>query len=220
MDGSESDRIAAPAPQARARPSRRGLAIAGAAWVAVTGGALGVASLLNSEPRDAPPPLQSVAPQGLPLLFVYLDRALPAEVANLPTLADQVTRLEELATTENDPARWVELGTIAQRAGNLDAAEAAFQQALTIDRDRLDATVGLAMNLGATGPEGLAEAEQVLAELERRTPGSQLVVFNRGIVAVYRRDRPQIERSFARAIALGPNTPLGSLARRFRSATP
>ena len=108
----------------------------------------------------------------------------------------------------------MELGTVALRGGDLNTARLVFERALTLDRDRLDAKVGLAMVDGATGPDGLKRAAKTLSELETSNPNSQLAVFNLGMVAAYRGDRETLERAFTRAAALGPNTPLGALARQ------
>ena len=222
MDGSESQRIAAPAAPAarpaRGRPSfgRKQLAIAAAVWAVLVVAALGIAAALNDDPVRATS--ESVAPAGLPPLRLYLDRPLPKEVTDLPTLAAQADRLQQLATGTDDPARWVELGTVALRGGDLNTARLVFERALTLDRERLDAQVGLAMVDGATGPEGLGRAAKTLAALESRNPNSQLVVFNVGMIAAYRADRATIDRAFGRASALAPNTPLAALARRLAAA--
>lgn len=214
MDGSESSRIAAPA--LGQRIPRRKVAITIGVWAALVAGALGAAAALDTPP--APPPPASVAPEGLPPLFLYLDRALPTEVTKLADGASQVSRLEELATTTDEPARWVELGAVAQRVGDLGSAKLAFERALTVSPGRLDARVGLVMNDGATGPEGLARAAAALQALAPGFPTSQLLAFNTGMIAVYRADRPVIASAFSRAASLGPTTPLGVLARRFGAA--
>jgi hypothetical protein len=211
MDGSESIRIATPA-SGRGIP-RRKLAITVGVWAALVAAALGVAAALDTTP--APPPPASVAPQGLPPLFLYLDRALPAEVTKLQDVASQVQRMQELATTTDAPARWVELGAVAQRVGDLGAAKLAFERALLGEPGRLDAEIGLAINDGATGPQGLDRAAATLGALAPRYPKSQLLAFNTGMIAVYRADRAGIATAFARAVSLGPTTPLGKLARRF-----
>ena len=214
MDGSESIRIATPA-SVRGVP-RRKLAITVGVWAVLVAGALGAAAALDTTPAPpAPPPPESVAPQGLPPLFLYLDRALPAELTKLQDVTSQVQRLQELATTTDAPARWVELGAVAQRLGDLGSAELAFERALLTAPGRLDAEIGLAMNDGATGPQGLDRAATVLAALAPRYPKSQLLAFNTGMIAVYRADRVGIATAFARAVSLGPTTPLGELARRF-----
>lgn len=214
MDGSESIRIAATAPASGV--TRRKVMLVAAVWVAVVAAALGVGAALDTPPE--PPPPASVAPEGLPPLFLYLDRSLPADVVNRPDIGAQVERLQELATSTDNPARWVELGVVAQRIGDLGAAKLAFQRALVVDPGRLDAQIGLAMTDGATGPEGLARAATTLADLAATFPTSQLLTFNTAMVAVYRRDAPTIAREFGRAAALGPTTPLGVLARKFAGA--
>ncbi len=214
MDGSESIRIQAPAPAPRI--PRRKVMIGVGAWAALVAGALGAAAALDTPPDPLPP--VSVAPKGLPPLFLYLDRALPAEVTRGADAVVQIERLQGLATSTDNPARWVELGVVAQRIGQLGSAKLAFQRALVVDAGRLDAQVGLAMTDGAAGPEGLARAATALAALVPRFPESQLLAFNTAMIAVYRTDTPVIAREFGRAVRLGPTTPLGVLARRFAGA--
>jgi hypothetical protein len=214
MDGSESSRIAAPA-SGRGIP-RRKVAITVGVWAALVAGALGAAAALDTTPAPRPP--ASVAPKGLPPLFLYLDRELPAEVTKLPDVATQVQRLQELATTTDSPARWVELGVVAQRIGDLGSAQLAFERALFRDPGRLDAQLGLIMNDGATGPQGLERAATALTALAPRYPKSQLVAFNTGMIGIYRSDRVVIATAFPRALSLGPTTPLGKLALRFSGA--
>jgi tetratricopeptide (TPR) repeat protein len=222
MDGSESQHVASPAvpvgAPARSRRSvgRKQLVIALAVWAGLVVAALGIAKALDDEPVRAT--AESVAPAGLPPLRLYLDRSLPKEITDLPTLAAQADRLQELAVGGNDPARWVELGTVALRGGDLNTARLVFERGLTLDRDRLDAKVGLAMVDGATGPDGLKRAAATLDGLAKANPNSQLTVFNLGMVAAYRADRDTFERAFIRAASLGPNTPLGALARQLAAA--
>ena len=213
MDGSESTRIT---PGRRPRLTGRRLAAIVAIWAVVVAGAIGIASALDATPAPAPP--SSVAPEGLPPLFTYLDRPLPAEVVRQPDLPTQIKTLQGLATTSDDPARWVELGVVAQRVGDLGSAELAFERALVREPGRLDAQVGLIMNDGATGPEGLERAAAALNALVTTNGSSQLLAFNNAIVAVYRSDRQAIATLFDRARALDPNTELGRLASTFGAA--
>lgn len=219
MDASDSQPVAAPA-ATRApsgRLSRRSLAIIGAVWIAVAGGALGIAAALDKEPQK-PVTLTAAPPQGLPVLRLYLERGLPPEVAKLKTGAAQAARLQQLATAKNDPGLWVDLAAFALRVGDLNFAQAAFQQALTIDPNRLDAKVGLLMVDGATGSKGLGRAAKGLAALETANPTSQMAAFNSGMVGIYRGDRAAARAAFGRAVSLGRATALGKLAQRFTTA--
>jgi cytochrome c-type biogenesis protein CcmH/NrfG len=220
VNASDSQPAAAPAAGRASRGglSGRSLAIIVAVWIAVAGGALGIAAALNKEPQK-PVTLVAAPPQGLPVLRLYLDRGLPAEVARLKTGDAQAARLQKLATARNDPALWVDLAAFAQRVGDLNFAEAAFQQALALDPTRLDAKVGLLMVDGATGSKGLARAAKGLGALESDNPTSQLVAFNSGMVAIYRGDRAAARDRFGRTVTLGPATTLGKLARQFTSAS-
>ena len=219
VDGSESTHIAPPPPAATGRrPSGRTLSVIGAVWIALAGGALGVARVMDDEPV-AQVVLVAKSPQGLPVLGLFLDRELPKDVAAMTSGAEQAARLQQLANEGQRAAPWVDLGAFAQRAGDLTFAKDAYSRALAIDPDRVDAKVGLLMVDGATGPDGLTRAAAGLIALEDANPDSQLVLFNTGMVAIYRGDRAEVVRAFTRAARLGPSTPLGRLARRFAAAS-
>lgn len=192
--------------------------IIGAVWIALAGGALGIARLLDDEPQK-PVVLVAHPPKDLPPLRLFLNRDLPPEVRSLTNGAAQAAKLQELATARRDPALWVDLGAFAQRAGDLPFAQAAFREALALDASRVDARVGLLMVDGATGAEGLARAADGLADLQAAHPTSQLVAFNTGMVAVYRGRRDDLVRAFRQAVELGPTTPLGRLARQLAAAS-
>lgn len=198
--------------------SRRRLLIAGGVWVALVAGSLGMASALNDEPAK-PAVLVAQPPAGLPPLRLFLDRDPPKEVLDLPTAAAQADRLQQLAIAERSAERWVELGALAHRAGDLNFALAAYRQALSMDPTRVDAQVGVQMVDGATGPDGLARAAEGVEAIADTNPRSQLAAFNLGMVAVYRSDRPAVSRAFRRAVALDPGTDLGRLARQLAGAS-
>jgi tetratricopeptide (TPR) repeat protein len=213
MDGSESSRIAAPTsappPPAR-RTSWKRLGVVLGAWVIVAGGAFALAAALDSEPE---PVCEGSAPGGLEPLRLYLDRpALPADIAALPTAAEQIRALEDRANQTDEPERWVEIGIVAQRLEDRATARRSFERALAVDPDSLEAKVGQATLECATNPDALARAERTLARLESENPDRQLVAFNRGIVAAYRRDLPGFTRAFRRTVELGSDTELGTLA--------
>jgi cytochrome c-type biogenesis protein CcmH/NrfG len=88
-------------------------------------------------------------------------------------------------------------------------AEGAYRNALTLEPGNLDAQVGLALVEGATGPEGAARAAATLSDLATRNPDSQVVAFNQGWLAVYRRRAAPARAAWERTIALGPQTRLG-----------
>ncbi len=210
MDGSESRHIAPPPAASPGKSPWRRLALVGAAWVAVAGGSFALASALDRTPE---PVCASNRPEGLPPFRLYLDRdTLPPEVARLPTAVEQVRALEDLATTTDEPARWIELGVVAQNVDDVDTAERSYRRALAVDPDSLEAKVAVAMLECGTNLDALARADRALSRLEADNPDSQLVVFNRGMVAAYRRDGAGFIRAFRRARDIAPKAPLGVTA--------
>lgn len=192
----------------------RRYAIVAGAWIALVAVVLAVAAALDTPPGE--PEVASV-PEGLPPLTLTLDRELPASVVAKPSIPDQIEELRRLATEGNDAARWVELGAVEQRLQQYADAGLAYRRALAIEPTRLDARVGTIM-LDAVTDAGRDRAAGALATLRRTNPTSQLVAFNEGMVAVYRRDAETVRSAFAATERLGPTTPLGVLARRFGSA--
>ena len=71
---------------------------------------------------------------------------------------------------------------------------------------------------GATGSAGLTRAAAAFRTLARQHPDSQIVLFNQGWVAAYRRDARQARASWGRTVALGGATPLGQAARQLVTA--
>jgi hypothetical protein len=208
-----------PAPR-RWHLSPRRLALVLGVWAVAVGAALLIANALDSPTgAGARDEAQAVAPgevavpgQGpaVPLALV-LDRPLPDGVEGLPPIR-RAARLGELARSDPDPRRLVELGSALQLLGRPEAAAGAYRAALERAPDDLAARTGLAMVGGAAGAAGLARASDELRALARRHPGSQLVAFNEGWVEIYRSRAAPAERAWRRAVALGEGTRLGRTA--------
>ena len=71
---------------------------------------------------------------------------------------------------------------------------------------------------GASGSAGLRRAAAALGGLAREHPRSQLVLFNQGWVAAYRRDAKQALTSWGRTAMIDRGTPLGQAARQLVAA--
>jgi cytochrome c-type biogenesis protein CcmH/NrfG len=161
-----------------------------------------VARAAVAEP-DPPP-----APDELPPLALVIARELPADVRDLPP-SEQATRLRDQVIQGAPAARWVELGSLLQQLGRGPMAGGAFQNALALEPGNLEAQVGLALVDGATGPEGATRAAATLSDLAGANPGSQVVAFNQGWLAVYRGQAGAARSAWERTIALGATTRLG-----------
>jgi hypothetical protein len=106
----------------------------------------------------------------------------------------------------------VELGSAYQAVGLGREARDAYRAALQRSPGEVAALAGLAMVHGAGSPKGLEIAAHDLRGLRLAHPRSQLVAFNEGWVAAYRRRPKETVADLRRAIALGPGTLLGRTA--------
>jgi cytochrome c-type biogenesis protein CcmH/NrfG len=194
--------------------------------------ALGLASALDSPtgsaPADPSQPIVAgpvVAPgqeltggaSGLPPLRLVLDHAPPGNIGEL-SIAQQIPRLQALVRRGGAPRRLVELGSAQQARGDGAAALSSYREALRRDPGNLAARLGIVMVDGATGSAGLSRAAAAFRTLAGQHPNSQIVLFNQGWVAAYRRDAPQARASWGRTAALGGATPLGQAARQLVTA--
>lgn len=209
-------------------PPWRRLRVALAIWAVLVAGALVLADRLDepvgSGALDAAQPIvagpvvdpgfepQPGAPTGsLPPIALVVGDPQPADVASLP-LDQRVPRLRALAEREDTPLAWTRLGAAEQESGDGLAAEASYRRALTVERGYLPALVGLIMVDAGTGPEGLARAGAGLDELARRRPDSQVVHFNRGLVAAYSRDGQRAVAAWMRTAEIDRRSNLGRAA--------
>lgn len=203
-----------------------------AIWIVATAAAVGIALALDDPVggggRDAAQPIVAgvvVAPgqeltagdSALGPLALVLNTSPPAEVAGLQPDA-QVAELRRRAQERETPRRLVELGAALQGTGDGPGAEAAYRRALELDADDIAARVGLAMVDGATGTDGLDRAGRALQRLSVERPRDQLVAFNQGWLAVYRRDVPTVRAAWLRTIRLGGETRLGRTAQQLLAA--
>jgi hypothetical protein len=147
----------------------------------------------------------------LPPLALVLDRAPPEGIGDLPA-EEQITRLRSLAATRAEPRRLVELGAAYQAVGRNEEAREAFVNALRLDPDDVAAEVGLALNAAAAGGVEDDRAAGALADLAAQNPDNQIVAFNRGWLAAYRRDAQTAESAWRRTIAIDADSRLGRTA--------
>jgi hypothetical protein len=96
--------------------------------------------------------------------------------------------------------------------GDQASAQAAFTAAAALAPAAAEPLVGLAMTEGMSGTAGLETADAQLRTIEARFPTNQVVAFNLGWLAVYRKDVATVREAWARTIALGVKTPLGAAA--------
>jgi cytochrome c-type biogenesis protein CcmH/NrfG len=147
----------------------------------------------------------------LPPLTMVLEQPAPDDISTLPA-AQQVARLRELLETQAEPERFVELGSAYMALGDKAAADDAFDRARRLLPGRPAPLIGLAMSDALEGSEGLDAAARQMAVLRERFPQSQVVAFNQGWLAVYRRDVATVRDAWERTIALDATSPLGTTA--------
>ena len=187
----------------------------------VGAGARDRATPIVAGPVVAPGQELTASDEGLPPLAMFLPRISPAAIARLSAQerAQAVATLEARAEEVTNAQRLAQLGVALQATSDGPSAQATYQAALRLDPDHVPSRIGLAMVDAATGSAGLDRADRALVRLSRELPDNQLVAFNRGWLALYRRDGDTAVAEWTRAIDLGPNTSLGRTAARFRDAS-
>lgn len=202
------------------------------AALAVGGAALGGASLLDKPvdraERDTATAVVGTVAQSptttgtatttapaastLPALAVVLGAGSSAQIAALSP-SEQIVRLRAQAATTATPAVFLQLGRAYMGVGDAPSARDSFRNAARRAPGAVEPAVALAMVDGMAGEAGLRRAATRLTAIVARHPRSQMAVFNRGWLAVYRADAATAVASWRRAVALGPATPLGVTAK-------
>jgi tetratricopeptide (TPR) repeat protein len=132
---------------------------------------------------------------GLPSFFTTIEP--PEELAG-KTAREQLDVLEA-AARKGGADEWLLYGTALQRVGKPLSARAAFDHALELAPDRLDAKVAAAV--GHFDKDDPSAAFSRLGPLARDNPDSALVRFHLGVLLLWIRDlrdaRTQLERAAA-----------------------
>jgi tetratricopeptide (TPR) repeat protein len=133
---------------------------------------------------------------GLPSFFTTVE---PPKGLAGKSAQDQLDALERAARRGGDADDWILYGTALQRVGKPLSARAAFDRALELAPDRLDAEVAVAV--GRFDKDDPSAAFSRLGPLARDNPGSALVRFHLGVLLLWIRDvedaRTQLERAAA-----------------------
>jgi hypothetical protein len=213
-----------------ARPPRlRRILIVLGVWAVLTGAAIAWAAALDDPvgagARDearpaavgqvADPGMSGAgdvsAPEGLPPLALVVDAPLPADLAGLDA-REAAVRLRDRVLGGGTAAEWVLLGSLLQQLERGPMAAGAYRAALDLEPGDVAARVGLALVDGATGAEGAQRAAAELERLAAAHPQSQLVAFNQGWLAAYRRQVEPARDAWRRTVALDPGSRLGQTA--------
>ena len=213
-----------PSPREPSRQRRGrliGVALSGvAAALAATGLATRLDRPTQLGPKDAAPIIagpviiddeETFGATGLPPFALVLERPVPADLSRLP----RPKRLKALRdrAVGGDPAILVQLGAAEQRTGEQGRARQAFEKALSAAPDNLAAQIGLAFTNASAGGSAAGEAALLLQRLADEHPSDQLVSFNRGWLAAYRRDATTALLAWRQALEIDPSTALGATAR-------
>ena len=133
---------------------------------------------------------------GLPSFFTTIQ---PPKGLSAKSAQQQLDALERAARRGGDADDWILYGTALQRVGRPLAARAAFDRALELAPDRLDAKVAAAV--GRFDKNDPSAAFSRLGPLARDNPDSALVRFHLGVLLLWIRDiedaRTQLERAAA-----------------------
>jgi hypothetical protein len=199
-------------------------------WVVVTGIAIAWAAALDDPvgagSRDSAQPAavgqvadpgattgagDVSAPDGLPPLALVIDTPIPADLAGLDARQAAV-RLRDRVLAGGTADEWVLLGSLLQQLDRGPMADGAYRAALDLRPGDLGARVGLALVEGATGADAAERAAAELQRLATENPRSQLVAFNQGWLAAYRRQAEAARAAWRRTVALDPGSRLGQSA--------
>jgi cytochrome c-type biogenesis protein CcmH/NrfG len=206
----------APAPddaEARRRRTIRFFAVlGGAALVAVVAILIAVAL---SQPSGTPASTSTTSGTSaikaqLPQLAIVLNRT--DAIAQM-AVSNQVVALQAEIASKPTATEYMDLGQAQMSLADQQAAVSAFSHAQQLDPTAPEPLVGLAMTEAMSGTQaGFATANAELQALQSRYPNSQVVAFNLGWLALYRRDAATVRAAWGRAVRLGKQTPLGIAA--------
>lgn len=133
---------------------------------------------------------------GLPSFFTTLQ---PPDGFAGKSAQEQLDALEQAARDGGEVDDWILYGTALERVGEPLSARAAFDRALELAPDRLDAKVAAAV--GRFDKDDPSAAFSRLGPLARENPDSALVRFHLGVLLLWIRDvqdaRAQLEKAAA-----------------------
>ena len=194
--------------------------VGAAAALAATALAARLDTPVRSGPKDAAPIIagpviiaedEVFGAKGLPPFALVLERPAPADLVGR-SKRQRLTALRARANTKDLSVR-VQLGAAEQAAGNQDRALLIFQDVVATKPDNLAGQIGVAFAKASGGGAAAGEAALILQRLAEEHPSDQLVAFNRGWLAAYRRDATTALLAWRQALEIDPATNLGATAR-------
>jgi len=173
--------------------------------VAVSGSSSSGASTSTTPASSAP-----AAAAKLPQLAIVLNRT---DAISQMASSNQVVALQSEIASKPTASRYLDLGQVEMSLADPQAAASAFAHAAQLAPSTPEPLVGLAMITAMSGTSAdMQTANAELLGLQSRFPDSQVVAFNLGWLALYRRDPATVKAAWAHAIQLGKQTPLGIAA--------
>jgi len=138
---------------------------------------------------------------GLPSFFTTLQ---PPDGLAGKSAQEQLDALEQAARDGGEADDWILYGTALQRVGKPLSARAAFDRALELAPDRLDAKVAAAV--GRFDKDDPSAAFSRLGPLARENPDSALVRFHLGVLLLWIRDVQDARAQLDKAAATRPES--------------
>jgi len=173
--------------------------------VAVSGSSGSGSSTSTTSGTSAP-----AAAAKLPQLAIVLNRT---DAVSQMAASSQVVALQSEIASNPTTSRYLDLGQVEMSLADPQAAGNAFAHAAQLSPTAPEPLVGLAMIPAMSGTSaGLQTANAELLGLQSRFPDSQVVAFNLGWLALYRRDPATVKAAWEHAVQLGKQTPLGIAA--------
>lgn len=145
-------------------------------------------------------------PPGLPTFVTSFPP--PRRISQLPP-AQQIAALKEAARTGGTHAK-ILYGIVLQSLGHPVSAEREFAAAARISPNDPEARTAAAV--GLFSKENPAKAFSRLGPLVRVFPHAQTVRFHLGLLLIWIADLPKAREELQKAVAEGPETPLGKRA--------
>jgi hypothetical protein len=188
--------------------------------LAATGLAARLDDPVQSGPRDAAPIIagpviideaETFGAKGLPPFSLILERPTPDGLIG----RSRAERLAALRAQDkrNDPTLLLQVAAAEQSAGEQTRARALYDRVLKLRPNDVTARIGVAFTKAASGGADAGQAALLLQRLSEERPSNQLIAFNRGWLAAYRRDATTARLAWKQALDIDPSTNLGQTAR-------
>jgi tetratricopeptide (TPR) repeat protein len=146
-------------------------------------------------------------PAGRP--FVVPSQALPRELEGMLPL-EQLAELERRAGEAADAAPWIAYGVALQRAGRPLSARAAFDRAVELEPENVEALVAAAVS--RFEKDDPSQAFSRLGPLSDRFGDEPIVRFHLGLCLLWLRDLDEARAQLEQAVAAGGETVWGRQA--------